>query len=127
MKFPYFYFRGYYFPVIPVIISILSKSIKTSALIDSGASISLFHGSIARELGLVLESGKKRIFQAASGRFIGYVHKVNIIIGEEKFPCRIAFSDELITSFNLLGRETIFDKFLVIFNEKNKIVELRRI
>ena len=70
-----------------------------------------------------IESGEKRIFQGASAKLAGYVHSVKMIMAGKEIECRVAFSDELGTSFNLIGREAIFDKFIIIFDERRR--ELR--
>lgn len=118
MKFPYQLFRGSYYPIIPVIVINNNKRIRTSAIVDSGASVSIFSSSIGRIIGLDAESGDKRIFQGASAKLAGYTHKVRMIIAGKEIKCVVAFSDELSTSFNLIGRETVFDKFIITFNEK---------
>ncbi|MEK6869552.1 MAG: aspartyl protease family protein [Nanoarchaeota archaeon] len=118
MKFPYQLFRNSYYPIIPITIIWNNKRVNTSAIVDSGASISIFSSSIGRLIGLDIESGEKRIFQGASAKLAGYIHKVKVIIAGKEIECKIAFSDELSTSFNLVGRETIFDKFIITFNEK---------
>ena len=117
MKFPYRLFRDSYYPIIQVA-TIKNKKVNTSAIVDSGASISIFSGSIGRLIGLDIEAGEKRIFQGASAKLAGYIHNVKMIIAEKEIECKVAFSDELSTSFNLIGRETVFDKFLITFNEK---------
>jgi len=120
MKFPYRLFRDFYYPIVPVIVTNKSKSISTSALVDSGASISIFNGSIGKLIGIDVESGEKRIFQGVSARLIGYVHKVRLEIAGIKIECGVVFSNELGTSFNLIGRRGVFDKFLITFNESAK-------
>ena len=118
MKFPYRFFRSHYYPIIPVTLVKSNKKVNTSAIVDSGAVLSIFNSSIARPIGIDIEAGEKRIFQGASAKLVGYVHTVNMIVAGKEFSCKVAFSDELGTSFNLLGRETVFDKFIVTFNEK---------
>ena len=123
MKFPYQLFRGSYYPIIPVTIIQNNKRINTSAIVDSGASISIFSSSIGRVIGLNIEAGEKRIFQGASAKLAGYIHNIKMIIAGKEIECKVAFSDELSTSFNLIGRETVFNKFVITFNEKHR--ELR--
>jgi len=123
MKFSYQFFRGYYFPIIPVTVVKDGKKINTSAVVDSGASISIFQGGFGRLINIDIESGEKRIFQGASAKLIGYIHNVKLTLTDKEFDCKIAFSDELSTSFNLLGRETVFDNFKVCFDEAERIVE----
>ncbi len=124
MSFPYQLFRGAYYPIIPVTISWKDKSINTSAIIDSGASISIFSASIGRIIGLDIEAGEKRAFQGASAKLVGYIHEVKMAIAGKEIMCKAAFSDELSTSFNLLGRETVFDKFIIAFNEKQREIRI---
>ena len=126
MKFSYQHFRDTYYPVIPVAIiaPASAKKVTTSAIIDSGAAISIFHGSLAVLLGIAVESGEKRIFQGASAKLIGYVHNVRMAVAGKEFECEVVFSDELSTSFNLLGRRGVFENFKVVFDEAKKSVEL---
>lgn len=127
MKFSYQIFRGFYYPIIPIKISKDGEEVNTSAIVDSGASISIFNGSVGRRIGIDVESGEKRAFQGASAKMFGYVHNVKMIVAGKEINCRVAFSDELATSFNLLGRETIFDEFTITFNEKLLEIEMNPI
>lgn len=127
MRFAYLSFRGMYFPAIPVKLSFSGKHFDTNAIVDSGATLSLFHAPIARDLGINVESGEKRIFQGVSAKLIGYVHSIKMTIAGKEIECKIAFSDELGTSFNLIGRETVFDKFIITFNEKQKEIKIESI
>ena len=120
MKFSYQLFRDSYYPIIPVTIINNNKRVNTSAIVASVASISIFSSSIGRLIGLNIEAGEKRIFQGASAKLIGYIHKAEMIVAGKIIECRVAFSDELATSFNLLGREGIFNKFSITFNEKDR-------
>ena len=120
MKFSYQLFRDSYYPIIPVKIIANGQEVNTSAIVDSGASISIFSGSVARQIGISIESGEKRIFQGASAKLSGYIHNIKMIIAGKEIKCKVAFSDELGTSFNLIGRESVFDNFLIIFNEKHR-------
>ena len=120
MKFSYKFFRNAYYPVIPLTLAHKEKRVNTSALVDSGATISIFNSSTGSELGMDVESGEKRIFQGVSAKLIGYVHTMTMVIEGEEIQCKVAFSGELGTSFNLIGREGIFDKFLITFNESRR-------
>ncbi|MBI1936442.1 retropepsin-like domain-containing protein [Candidatus Woesearchaeota archaeon] len=124
MKFSYQVFRGFYYPIIPIKLSKEGGEVNTSAIVDSGASISIFNSSVGRQIGIDIESGEKRIFQGASAKLSGYVHEVKMMIGGMEIICKAAFSDELVTSFNLLGRETVFDKFIITFNEKHREIRI---
>jgi hypothetical protein len=85
---------------------------------------SRFQSSIAEYLKLDVESGERRIFQGIGGKIVGYSHELTLTIGDVEFTCPIAFSHGLVSSLNLLGREGIFDQFLITFDEVNRRVEL---
>lgn len=123
MKFPYQFFRNAYYPVIPLTLVHKEKRVNTSALVDSGAVISIFNSSTGSGLGVDVESGEKRIFQGVSAKLIGYVHNMTMFIEGKEIKCKVAFSGELGTSFNLIGRQDVFEKFRVCFDETEKYVE----
>ena len=78
MNFPYQFFRETYYPIIPVKVSRNKEEINTSAIVDSGASISIFSSSVGRHIGIDIESGEKRIFQGASAKLVGYIHEIKM-------------------------------------------------
>lgn len=103
----------------------MSKT-RVSALIDSGASISIFGEDTANELNINIEKGEKRILGGVGGRIVGYVHKIKIKVAGKVFICPIVFSREYKVSFNLLGRDTFFEKFKITFDEAKKHVILNQ-
>jgi len=46
-----------------------------------------------------------------------------MVIANKELECDVVFSDELSTSFNLLGRKTVFENFKVVFDEAEKSLE----
>ena len=116
--------EGSYFPVIPVRIIFKDKARNTSALVDSGATISIFRTEIAVRLGIVIERGEETIMGGVGGRIKGYLHTVSIVAAEKKFSCPVIFSYEYLVSFNLLGRAGFFENFRVTFDEINQRVEI---
>lgn len=89
-----------------------------SALVDSGASVSLFDGSIGRGLGLAIRNGKRIRPAGIGGVISAYVHRVALKIGEGEFEGDVAFTDKRNLPVNLLGRATVFERFLVTFDER---------
>lgn len=126
MKFQYDYtrIRNKYFPLIPVKLSRSKESFETFALVDSGASISLFRSDIASQLGIDIESGIKHISEGISGKITVYIHEIPVAIESVAFSCKIGFSEEYVASFNLLGRDNFFSKFLITFDETKKRIIL---
>ncbi|MEK7087201.1 MAG: retropepsin-like aspartic protease [Patescibacteria group bacterium] len=121
-EFSYFEKDNQYFPIIQIKLKNRSNEINVVALIDSGASFSVFRSEIAQELGVVLEKGKKIYLTGIGGRILGYLHQLPITVGNKTFRCKIVFSPEFNVSFNLLGRNNFFLPFIISFLEKNKKV-----
>ncbi len=126
MKFEYAYtrIRNRYFPLVPIKLGVGDNAFETFGLIDSGASISLFKTDIAHQLGIDIESGTNHILEGISGKIIVYTHEIPVFVNNVQFICRIGFSEEYIASFNLLGRDNFFIKFLITFDEIKKKIFL---
>lgn len=122
--FPYYFNGSVYFPVIPVVFVVGEKRIRSQALVDSGATISIFGEETANSLDIDIETGKRTILGGVGGRIVGYIHKIKVRIAGKEFLCPIVFSHEYLVSFNLLGRETIFKQFKIIFEEKKNLLTL---
>jgi predicted aspartyl protease len=124
--FPYIYRGNGYYPIIEVTLFHGTNIFRTDALIDSGANISVFQGEIAEILGINITKGEKRIFQGVGAKVTGYIHNIEILVGTDRINCRVAFSNEMSTSLNILGRDNFFKHFLVTFDEHKKNVILQK-
>lgn len=122
--FKYHYNGEGYFPVIPFYVSAGGKQLKLRALIDSGATISVFKDEVAEQLEIKIESGKEIYLGGVGGRIKGYIHELSLEIAGKKLFCPVVFSREYLVSFNLLGREAFFNQFRIIFEEKNNLLKL---
>lgn len=122
MKKEYSYFKrgNQYYPLIDVELHGPKENLVVKALIDSGASCSLFQPEIANYLGIQVNVGRKLYFQGIKGKIIGYLHQIPMRLNHRKFDCYIAFSNELDVPFNILGRNNFFLLFLITFNEKDQ-------
>lgn len=116
--------EGQLFPVIPLRLQFKTKILDSSALIDSGATISIFRADVAQNLGLKIENGKEIYLGGVGGRIKGYLHKLPIEVAGKKFLCPLVFSYEYLVSLNLLGREEFFKRFRIIFEEKKSLLKL---
>ncbi len=120
-----YYFNGRgYFPVIPLYFITTTKRVRALALIDSGASVSIFRTETAAILGIPIESGTRTILGGVGGKIVGYTHQLHIEVAGNTFRCPIVFSRDYLVSFNLLGREAFFEKFIITFDEKHKRLSL---
>ncbi|MEK7518147.1 MAG: retroviral-like aspartic protease family protein [Patescibacteria group bacterium] len=117
--------EGNTFPVVPLSLKFGHKKKEFFALVDSGATISIFRSEVADSLGINVNSGKEIYLGGVGGRIKGYIHKLEVEIAGKQFVCPVVFSYEYLVSFNLLGRDVFFEQFRIIFEEKknNLILE----
>ena len=121
--FSYQFYRGWYFPIIKFYIAKDQKSnpIAISALVDSGANLSIFNKDTAEVLGLTMSSGRRRSFSGVSGNSYGYEHQIYFDVLGLKFNDEVIFSSNMGAYFNLVGRESFFNQFgRICFDENNK-------
>lgn len=116
--------HGNIFPIIPLSITFADAKQEFYALIDSGATVSVFRAEVADELGIAIERGKEIYLGGVGGKIKGYIHVLKVEIAGKKFSCPIVFSREYLVSFNLLGRGAVFKKFKIIFEEKKNLLIL---
>ena len=115
---------GNSFPIIDLFVSRSGRAARIFALVDSGATVSIFREDVAEQLNIIIENGEEIYLGGVGGRIKGYIHKLEIEIAHKKFICPIVFSREYTVSFNLLGREAFFKQFKIIFEEKKKMLAL---
>lgn len=124
MIFPYQQNEQDYYPLIKVSLIFGNQKVVLEALIDSGANISVFNEELAELLGINVEKGKKTYLGGVGGRIMGYIHILKIETADKIFSCPVVFSREFKVSFNLIGRQGFFEKFVISFDERNRQVAL---
>ena len=112
------------FPLVNFLLYHKTFATRTSALIDSGATISIFRDEVAEMLGIEIEKGKEIYLGGIGSKIKGYIHKIEIEIAGKKFIIPIVFSHEYTVSLNLLGREVFFKNFKITFEEKKNYLKL---
>ncbi len=110
-------FHGKHYPLIPLTLRRGEHFVSTFALIDSGASISVFRPEIARALHLPKNRRAGVRLDTASGKVDIGVATVGVEVEQTSFKAKIGFSDTHAASFNILGRESFFNRFSICFNE----------
>jgi hypothetical protein len=75
----------------------------------------------ANRVGLILEKGERIDLHGVSGVIPAYLHPVKIKVASRTFNVKVAFSTSNETP-RLIGRQGLFDKFVVCFNDKSKTV-----
>ena len=119
--FPYIVYRGRFYPIIPVIVEVREKSV-VHALVDSGATVSLFHTSIAEDIGIDL-TGAEQVYLAGIGGYVrAYVKKqLKVTIeGLGGIHIPIAFTEYIVSDLAILGRQGFFEAFEITFREWEK-------
>jgi len=86
------------------------------AIIDTGATYSLFNGRRARSIGLDLMAGKPIRLGGLSGSLSARLHRVTLEILGANIDCEVAFSESEIQR-ELLGRHGLFPKVRFGFRE----------
>jgi hypothetical protein len=118
-EFGYVPFRGSNFPIIPLELRLSDGPwVASEALVDSGASVSLFDGQIGRVLGLSINRGKRIRPVGIGGTISAFLHRIRLRIGDEEFEAEVAFTESQRLPLNLLGRKPVFERFLVTFDER---------
>lgn len=126
IHYSYKFYKGGFYPIIKIQLKGPQGLLETEAYVDSGASTSLFHESTASDLGIDYTRGKIFNVMVGDGSFIPvYLHTIALKIGTVSFRAKIGFSAHLGADFNLLGQKDIFDRFIVTFNKRKKIVSFK--
>ena len=120
---PYSHIGGLDYPLVPIT---LKDCIKTLALVDSGASFSVFKSEVARSLKIDINKGKRITIGSISGGIPLYLHNIQVEVAHHKFKCKIGFSQSHVASINILGRDNFFKEFLVTFDDCNRRLFLDR-
>lgn len=116
--------HGVFYPIVELTLRKGNYISRTSALVDSGATISIFKLEVAKPLNLNIRSGKEILLHGVGGRIQGYAHELLFEIGQKKVTAPVVFSYEYLVSVNLLGRQEIFKYFRIIFEEKDLSIKL---
>lgn len=127
VRFPYLHKGTQWFPVVEIGLHGRSGAVVTfKALVDSGASFSVFRPEVAEALGVGVERGIPVTIEGISGRILGYRHRLPAVVAGHRFTLIVIFSRELAVSFNLLGRANFFQNFRVTFDEAERAITLER-
>ncbi len=94
-----------------------SEWISLFLVVDSGAKISALPKSDAASLGIIPEEGAPISIKGVGVNMIdGWQHEVVVRLGDAELHLPIVFLDQQ-SSPRVLGREGVFDRFTVIFEE----------
>lgn len=124
MKIPYVEIeKGLFAPLVRLEISSPQRWIETEVYVDSGASYTILKPEVAEMLKVRFLRGHKVLLTVGDGGLIPvYIHNLKVRFAGHEFNANIGFSDKLGVEFNLLGRATFFEKFMVCFNDKENFL-----
>jgi predicted aspartyl protease len=116
-------------PVIPIEIVYQDRSLQYETLIDSGADFCIFHAEVGKAIGIDVTAGQAASFggiQKSRKQAKAYFHPVTLVVGGWKYDTVVSFSDDIAPSGSgVLGEKGFFDLFVVKFDFKKGIVELK--
>jgi hypothetical protein len=113
-------------PMLPIVVHGPTQSTAVAALVDSGADHSVFHADIARDIGLVLESGTREVFSGVEGGALpAWLHRLSIeVVGIEGVcPLVAGFVDSPGVSA-ILGQDGFFDAHRIKFEKDHNTFEI---
>ena len=123
--FPYQKYKGILSPIIRIQLKGPSGLLESRALVDSGASHSIFLTSVARDLGIQYTKGKVSYTMVGNGGYIPlYTHIIPIKIGPTWHKTEVGFSPHLAADFNLLG-QNVFKNFVITFNQHRRSITFK--
>jgi hypothetical protein len=124
LNFPYIFLEGRYLPIVPIELEGV-EWVELHAFVDSGASYSIFHSDVAEILGIDFVKGEKNLMKVGDGIQIPvYSHNINVRFNEKEFIAKIGFSDKLGIGFDILGREGFFDRFIICFDDRKRVLKV---
>jgi len=124
MRIPYLEIeKGTFAPVVRLEMLSPERWIETEAYVDSGASYSIFKPEVADMLKINFLKGHKNFLTVGDGGLIPvYLHNLRVRFAGYEFNSSVGFSDKLGVDFNLLGRASFFNKFMICFNDKESFL-----
>jgi len=91
-------------------------------IIDSGATISALPKGDALTLGIDVEKGETQVISGIGGEILsGWQHHIKVRLKNIKVDLPVIFLDQEIAP-RVLGRAGIFERFILVFEEKRKRV-----
>lgn len=114
----------YLYPLAKIILKFEDKERVLFPIIDSGANVSILPMTLGQDLGIDFEGDPEPV-DGVLGTFLGYAHYVTIKLGDDELPIKALFLQPHAIKgdpYPLLGRLGIFDKYDVLFQERNNKV-----
>src|SRR6266508_36884 len=95
---------------------------QTLAIVDSGADTSVFHVSIAAQLGIDLATARRGTATGVGGTAMAFRSGVELEIEGMRFPAEIRFTSGMRLPIALLGRHDVIRRFQFGFDEQAQLL-----
>ena len=124
VEFPYLKdATGHYAPIVYLPVWTGDRWLYLQAYVDSGASWTVFHADVAELLGITLSKRGSRHMLLGNGNAIAVsLHRIRVRFAGRELAVPVAFSDALRVGFNLLGRAGFFDRFVMCFDDRRRLL-----
>ena len=120
--------QGRYAPIVYLQVWTGNRWLYLQAYVDSGASWSILHLDVAQLLGINLKKAARRYMALGNGSVIPiYLHAMKVRFAGVEMMVPAGFSDALRVGFNLMGRAGFFDRFLMCFNDRARVLTVTRL
>ena len=121
--FRYKLMQGRLAPIITIGIKLGKLWYPIGVYVDSGAAYTLLHATVAQGAWFEYRTGHLISLQVGDESLIPVrLHDLELQIGPERFLVKVGFSERLGVAFNLLGRESVFARFTIYFQESQHIL-----
>ncbi len=120
-----------YTPSIPVTLINNGKSVDVVALLDSGADVSFIPRGIAEILDIDISKGKRTPTVGLGGEIETIDAKISVLVQNAHERYRFSIATKIPVEDKdrfpiILGRRDFFDKFDIVFKEKERKIILRK-
>lgn len=104
-------------PLLPVRLERLGQTCAVEAIIDTGATYSIFRPTVAEALGIPIERGRKLQVTSLREKTVAYLHPIHLSVLGYYLDFEVAFSRDLKFGLDLIGLKPFFDLHQVTFRQ----------
>ena len=95
---------------VPITLSVSQARVQCEAKVDTGSSNCIFARNLGEELGLDIETGLRLLVGTVTGKFVAYLHEVNLTLASFEFSGLVGFAEDSEFQRNVLGRRGFIEQ-----------------
>jgi hypothetical protein len=96
-----------------ITLSVSQARVFCNAKLDTGSSHCVFARNIGEELGIDIETGLRLLVGTVTGKFVAYLHEVNLSVASFEFSSLVAFAANEEFQRNVLGRHGFIEQMSI--------------